>query len=78
MLKKGGKIVGLTKEGAEVDVFDPTATQWFDTNKYKTLTKEQAASMSRPSTPTGARRRKTRKPRKPSKGKKSRRTTRKR
>ena len=75
MVKKGGKIVGLTKEGAEVDVFDPSATQWFDTNRYKTLTKEQAASMSRPSTPTGARRRKTRKP---SKGKKSRRTTRKR
>lgn len=74
MLKKGGKIVGLTKEGAEVDVFDPTATQWFDTNKYKTLTKDQAASMSRPSTPTGARRRKTRK----GKSKKSRRTTRKR
>jgi hypothetical protein len=75
MLKKGGKIVGLNASGEEVDVFDPEAKQWFDTNKYKTLSKDQAVAMSRPSTPTGARRSKTRKPRK---GKKSRRTTRKR
>ena len=71
-MKKGGKIIGLNKAGEELDVFDPEATSWFDTNRYKTLTKEQAVSMSRPSTPTGARRRKTRKPGK------GRRTTRKR
>lgn len=72
MKTKGGKIVGLNEKGEEVDVYDPSAKQWFDTNKYKSLTKDQAVAMSRPSTPVGARRRKTRR------GKKSRRLTRKR
>ena len=73
MKTKGGKIVGLNEKGEEVDVYDPSAKQWFDTNKYTTLSKDQAIAMSRPSTPVGARR-KTRR------GKKNRRrrTTRKR
>jgi hypothetical protein len=53
MAKKGGKIVGLGPGGEELPPTDPNAVQWFDTNKYKTLSKEEALGK------TGARRRKT-------------------
>jgi hypothetical protein len=39
---KGGKIIGIAYDGAEVPVADTRAVKWFDTNTYKQLTKEQA------------------------------------
>jgi hypothetical protein len=51
--RRGGKIVGLGPGGEELSPADPGAVQWFDTNKYKTLSKEEALGK------TGARRRKT-------------------
>lgn len=50
MAKKGGKVIGIAYDGAEVPVTDERAVQWFDTNKYKTINKEEAIL-------TGARRR---------------------
>ena len=42
MPKKGGKIIGIGYDGAELPVADPRAQKWFDTNTYKELTKQQA------------------------------------
>ena len=64
--RRGGKIVGLGPGGEELSPSDPGAVQWFDTNTYKTLSKEEALGK------TGARRPKSRR------GKKSRRVTRRR
>ncbi len=42
---KGGKIIGIAYDGAEVPVTDQRAVKWFDTNTYKQLTKEQALGL---------------------------------
>lgn len=52
MPRKGGKIIGLAKDEKgkptkEVSPTDPTAVQWFDTNTYKPVTKEQATGTPR-------------------------------
>lgn len=47
MAKKGGKIIGIAYDGAEVPVTDERAVQWFDTNKYKNLSKEEAMMVGR-------------------------------
>ncbi len=49
MPRKGGKIIGLAKDERgkptkEVPPTDENAVQWFDTNTYKTLTREEALS----------------------------------
>lgn len=47
MPRKGGKIIGLAKDekgrpSKEVSPTDPIAVMWFDTDTYKTLTKDDA------------------------------------
>lgn len=79
MPRKGGKIIGLAKDERgkptkEVPPTDENAVQWFDTNTYKTLSKEEALAKvkSVSSVAVGLGRRKSRR------GKKTRRTTRRR
>jgi len=42
MAKKGGKVIGIAYDGAEVPVNDERAVQWFNTNTYQLLTKKEA------------------------------------